>query len=441
VCLRTRYNQVPANNHLAITDVGNFEYWKIRPILRRVTSPEQLHEIELNSPQIIGEDEELWKTTIDRDIPDWRKKSYEPKNPKNWYQVYQRYMREHAVEVAEDKARLLQSMAVIEKEKASHVSQQVSAKSLPKQPKDPQMRPNNGGVPLGRNGRIVSGALGSKKEKTPTTALGKIRKQVGSLSAMHKRVPVPTKLYTSQIKQAPKYMIEAHRKGADAPLKIHTPKVPIYLGRHTGFVSNPKPVQNNPAIIKAASFSNTKTRSNAYEAAGRNLQKENEDRLRALTDRKRVLDKYNESCGIRPTLVSSPEPEEDSVNYLFEEQPDKATPSPATKPPAKQPAPRKPQPPSRELQPALRPPQPNLIVPKSRYAPPHGRIQVIPPDARKFSPSPSPPRKHPRPTDVEYTALISPDGKKREIRKRKGGAGGEAALDKGEGEVKRVRRG
>ena len=82
-----------------LTDVGDFEFWKIRDVLARVTSPEQLHEIEIASPQIQGEDEELWRALIARDIPDWRKKNYVPKDPRKWFQVYKKYKKEQQREI------------------------------------------------------------------------------------------------------------------------------------------------------------------------------------------------------------------------------------------------------------------------------------------------------------------------------------------------------
>ena len=57
-------------------------------MLLRVENPDQLRQIEMASPQIAGEDGEIWMEYIKRDIAKWQDKAHEPKNPKNWYKVY-----------------------------------------------------------------------------------------------------------------------------------------------------------------------------------------------------------------------------------------------------------------------------------------------------------------------------------------------------------------
>lgn len=136
---------------LALVDVGDFEYWKLRSILQRVDSAEQLHQIEVNSPQIQGEDAELWKALIARDIPNWREKNYVPKNPRKWYEVYCKYKKEHRKEIERDEEILRNTMLGIKKEKETHVSKVVDLRTLPKVPRDPRMLANNGGVPLGKS--------------------------------------------------------------------------------------------------------------------------------------------------------------------------------------------------------------------------------------------------------------------------------------------------
>ncbi|RAL61645.1 hypothetical protein DID88_002714 [Monilinia fructigena] len=52
-----------------LTDIGDLEYVQARDILKAVKKPEQLHQIETNSPQIKGEDAELWQAFIAESFP------------------------------------------------------------------------------------------------------------------------------------------------------------------------------------------------------------------------------------------------------------------------------------------------------------------------------------------------------------------------------------
>ena len=53
-----------------------------------LTSSPAQRTLEKNSPQIYGEDGEIWRELIKRDVPDWETKADELKNPKDWYTVY-----------------------------------------------------------------------------------------------------------------------------------------------------------------------------------------------------------------------------------------------------------------------------------------------------------------------------------------------------------------
>ncbi|CAI7640400.1 unnamed protein product [Penicillium glandicola] len=70
-----------------LDDLGAMPYLLARPILLNIHNPEKLHTMELASPHLAEEDEEIWLELIKRDIPGWEK--YElPEHTKNWYGVY-----------------------------------------------------------------------------------------------------------------------------------------------------------------------------------------------------------------------------------------------------------------------------------------------------------------------------------------------------------------
>ncbi|KAH8814880.1 putative Elongin-A, partial [Xylogone sp. PMI_703] len=227
-------------NVRALVDVGDFEYWKLRTILQRVDSAEQLHQIELNSPQIQGEDAELWKGLIARDIPNWKEKNYVPKNPRKWYEVYCKYKKEHRREVARDEEVLRNTMLGIKKEKETHLSRVVDLRTLPKVPKDPRMAANNGGVPLGRtkgSGRETPSVLtwnaGSKTKMTDgKSVLTRARREAKEISQRSKMVN-RTGARPGQVIRAPTGMVNDHRKAAEPPVRILTKRKTIDENRLT----------------------------------------------------------------------------------------------------------------------------------------------------------------------------------------------------------------
>jgi elongin-A len=225
-----------ANQLLGLTDVGDFEYRQIRTILSRIESPEQLRQIEINSPQIRGEDAELWKKFIARDIPNWKQNNWAPKNPLKWYEVYIRYKKDQAAAIRRDEEILVKSMSAQNKHKATNVSQIVSIRdrSLPKLPRDPRMIPNNGGVPLtgkSKNGPAFAKAppsalnwtAGSKtKMNSAAGVLARARREAAQIAQMA-RIATPTHQLgqrRNQITQAPAGMANEHRLAALPALKI-----------------------------------------------------------------------------------------------------------------------------------------------------------------------------------------------------------------------------
>ncbi|CAD6454157.1 621f1d06-ee27-4f2a-b3d5-fa61f4fbaad7 [Sclerotinia trifoliorum] len=231
-----------------LTDIGDVHYELIRPILKNpVINPEQLHIIELNSPQIKGQDAELWRAFIARDIPNWRTKNYVPRDPTKWYEVYQRYKNEHEVEIARDRENLKNSMNALKQRKQDHVSKFVDIRALPKIPRDYGMRPNNGGVPLTK-GRGLQGAAPSSltwgagsrtKMKDGTSVLTRARREAKEMSQRSK-LSTPTSMLSGrlgQVKKAPAGMAQGYKIANQPGLKVlarHRSS-----GRSSGSVSGP----------------------------------------------------------------------------------------------------------------------------------------------------------------------------------------------------------
>jgi elongin-A len=86
--------------HKQIKDIGPvLPYNVARPFLLKLDNPEQLHALEIQSPQIIGHDAEIWLAMIKRDIPNWEARRHKPNDPKDWWKVYRKLKRDSALEM------------------------------------------------------------------------------------------------------------------------------------------------------------------------------------------------------------------------------------------------------------------------------------------------------------------------------------------------------
>lgn len=129
-------------NIRSITDVGDAPYQIVRSVLLRLENPQQLRKIELASPQICGQDGEIWLEFIKRDVPNWDKKPYEPENPKKWYKAYKKLVMDSQEEVENDAAELKATLDRIKQDQSLHKAQQVELRGV----KVPEGMKSNGPV-------------------------------------------------------------------------------------------------------------------------------------------------------------------------------------------------------------------------------------------------------------------------------------------------------
>lgn len=200
-----------------ILDVADIPYELIKPVLRKIRNPQQLHNLEQASPHIADADAELWRAFIARDIPNWQDKIIEPKNPRSWWKVYRKLVREEERAKEEQEAKLAAAMSGIKQEKDANRAQFVQ-KVIPQSSKgkayiDGQPNPNSTGW-----GGIRVPAL--KNAKRGTDALAAIRRQ-SSQTAKDRTIHRPKTFSRStgpdtksQIKAAPDWMIREKQKPA-----------------------------------------------------------------------------------------------------------------------------------------------------------------------------------------------------------------------------------
>lgn len=206
-----------------ITDIGDLDYDLIRPVLLKIESPEKLvrlscgialvrhhaneltfqqHQLEQQSPQIIGKDAEIWLGFIKRDIPDWNLKPHEPKDPKNWWKVYRKLKEEAREASTANEAILKAALANIKSEKEQNT---VEIASSARSRDLAVARPS-------RRARIhynyVSGRAGSKGANK-MTLMERIRKEArdAKVSKMNRPMHELQKRATT-VKEAPQRFVE-----------------------------------------------------------------------------------------------------------------------------------------------------------------------------------------------------------------------------------------
>ncbi|KAI6812116.1 hypothetical protein KC332_g11808 [Hortaea werneckii] len=210
-----------------ITDVSDIPYELLRPVLKKIINPAHLREIEQNSPHIGDADAELWRAFIARDIPNWREKMLEPKNPRSWGKVYRKLIREEERAKEEQEAQLAAAMSGIKQEKDANRAQYVQ-KVIPQgssrgkafidgQP-NPAASTGWGGirVPSLKNAKRGPDALAAIRKQSSQAAKDKgIYKRQDTFN--HRMGPTNGR---SQIKAAPDWMIREKTKPAPGPTAV-----------------------------------------------------------------------------------------------------------------------------------------------------------------------------------------------------------------------------
>jgi len=208
------------------------------------------HQLETNSPQLIGRDGEIWLKFIERDIPNWEAKPHQPSNPKNWWKVYRKLKQEAQDDMAQDAEKLKAAFANIKDEKEQNLAQLKTRRELPRQPGSLRQR-------IVHN--YMSGKTGSKGANK-MSLMEKIRKETRDRKNL--RMAIPTKdlkKRASTVMKAPKDFLEEARKPQE------------------------RMVQTSPtrSAIRAAAPPMALARPSA-SSSDRSFQ-DQEDRLRALT--------------------------------------------------------------------------------------------------------------------------------------------------------------
>ncbi|TKA23123.1 hypothetical protein B0A50_07153 [Salinomyces thailandicus] len=263
-----------------ITDVAETPYELILPVLKRIRNPQQLREIEEKSSHIADADAELWRSFIARDIPNWQDKIVEPKNPRSWWKVYRKLMREEERAKEEDDAKLAAAMSGAKQEKNANRAQFVS-KVLPEV--GPGTRPaflDGNPNPYYHKQSGITKVPALKNAKRGTDVLAALKKQSAQAAkdrSIHRKNGFDRTLTAvsdnkSQIKALPAWMVNEQKKPQPAAAASFSPATKGRMPTQSVFAPRKGLTAQEKTVNEAIRKSNA----------------EKEARLRALTGSKPV---------------------------------------------------------------------------------------------------------------------------------------------------------
>jgi elongin-A len=210
-----------------IDNIGFLSYEVARELLIKIDNPAQLRQIELNSPHIEGQTAEIWLKFIERDFPlESKAKAYQPRDPKKWYKIWEKYKIEHDRALQESEDKLKFALAGLRQDKEKNTSKIVSNKALPRSAKMAIRRYT--GPREGSSNALTFGGGSRTKTVNGASVMRKVRREVKEIANIHgslsRSIRAP---YAGHgVTRAPEAMIN-DRKRAAQPAFRPTPKEPV----------------------------------------------------------------------------------------------------------------------------------------------------------------------------------------------------------------------
>jgi RNA polymerase II transcription factor SIII (Elongin) subunit A len=246
-------------------------------------------QLEINSPQLIGRDGEVWLQFIKRDIPDWESKPHQPKDPRNWWKVYKKLTEQTKVDREKGAEKLKAALDAVKDEREQKLAKVVSRKDLPKEPINYKAK-------ILYRHTLAQRTLASGQGKKGL--LYKISKETHEARLLRTRGPTSHPQFKlTEVTEAPRGLIEEykfttlHNQKFNKPTAAKAPIPPRSSMPPLAVTMREKPVFDNslnkPPVAKAPIPPRSSKPPLAITMRERpvmdNSLKEREDRLRALT--------------------------------------------------------------------------------------------------------------------------------------------------------------
>lgn len=185
------------------------------------------------------DDNEIWLGFIKRDIPKWERYDI-PEKPESWYDIYCDLRERVQKEVDKDAEQLKMAMEGINSQRAKHSSKFVSDVRLPQQKPSARQRYATydrkvGGISpvftAPSAATLAADPLGAptwtfERPQIPRSSESKKKSSIFAAPKRNKALAVPTNKLNnkaSQVRVAPRSLIEEHRRPAEPPMAMRKP--------------------------------------------------------------------------------------------------------------------------------------------------------------------------------------------------------------------------
>ncbi|CAK7242859.1 MAG: hypothetical protein STHCBS139747_004362 [Sporothrix thermara] len=212
---------VALRNIASITDVGEMAFDDAKPILTHIENPQQLHLLETNCPQLAAEPDQMaavWSRLLTKRIPGWDTKGYlseEDLQTMPWIEIYTTVKGAMDAAMAEDEARLRQTLAGFSKAKEDNATQLVNNRALARQmPGVTTKRRVPGGSGSGSSAVLSFGSGSRTKMTSGQSVLRRARreaKEMSKVAQLSSRLTENQAVARSQIRRAPAAMMNDYR--------------------------------------------------------------------------------------------------------------------------------------------------------------------------------------------------------------------------------------
>ncbi|KAI1338627.1 RNA polymerase II transcription factor SIII subunit A-domain-containing protein [Xylariaceae sp. FL0016] len=217
-----------------IFDVGGAPWSIVSGIIEKVDNPEQLREIQRNSPHLETHTGHIWRRFIERDFRRLDKThGWQPSNEASWHKIYAKYKKadEQAKKDATD--RLVSAMQGIQEGKKSNASKVVDydRRKLPRTPLDSKAYGGSVRRGPGRFQDQTGGMRFTGGSRTKTnTSKGLLKKAIREAKEIttRNRLNTPTgalAVRPGQIRNAPPSMVQEHINKARPATGVRPPSL------------------------------------------------------------------------------------------------------------------------------------------------------------------------------------------------------------------------
>ena len=201
-------------------DIGQMPIELVHTIINKIDNAAQLHQLELNSPQVVGHTKEAWLNLLKRDIPNyearmpenWRETIFAVENGDRWHKVYAKLRRQVEKESKEVNERLMGDLRGIETKQPIKISNSLkrASNSQQKNRKGWAEAKYDSNKDLYRSGGGSGSGAGFGKASAGPSFFEKLNRNAVTKASARMRTPTHKlkPVFNKEVKRAPMGLVE-----------------------------------------------------------------------------------------------------------------------------------------------------------------------------------------------------------------------------------------